>query len=63
MATKEAAKFAQGVVNPKAALKRRMAEAGDDVEEDPKKGVDKGNLPGDFQMTQSQFSGYDKKKK
>jgi hypothetical protein len=42
MADRKEADF-EGVLNPKRTLSRRMSEAG---EEDPKKGVDKGDIPG-----------------
>lgn len=60
MAGDYAKNFATGVVNPKKNLQRREKEAGldDDSAPDPKKGIDKGDLPGSFQMSQGQFSGY-----
>jgi len=47
------------LLNPKRVLQKREEEA----EHDPKKGRDAGQLPGEFQMSQSAFSGYDKTKK
>lgn len=47
------------LLNPKVIQKRREQEAGlNDDADDGKKGRDAGNLPGGFQMSQSQFSKY-----
>lgn len=46
-----------GVTNPKRVLDRRMKEAEGDSAPDPKKGIDKGDLPTPG-MSQSEFSGY-----
>ena len=42
------------LLNPKKIVEGRMEEA----ERDPKAGKDAGNLPGEYQMSQSQFSKY-----
>lgn len=46
------------LLNPKRVLQKREEEA----EHDPKKGRNAGQLPGEFQMSQAQFSNFDKKK-
>ncbi len=67
MADEYTKNFATGVTNPKKNLARREKEAGLDGDDapDPKKGIDKGNLPSPegFQMSQAQFSGYPHSKK
>lgn len=47
------------LLNPKRIAQKREEAA----LADPKAGRDAGPLPGEFQMSQSQFSGYDKPKK
>ena len=61
MADEYAKNFATGIVNRKKNLEDREKKAmGEDDAPDPKKGIDKGNLPSPegFQMSQGQFSGY-----
>jgi len=46
------------LLNPKKIAQKREEAA----EQDPKKGRDAGQLPGEFQMSQAQFSNFGKKK-
>ncbi len=58
MAT-EGKKMADAIVNPKRNLARQEEEAENGPPaDDGRAGRDAGNLPGNFQMTQSKFSGY-----